>query len=94
MPCVRHARALRGELPHSGAPYVFPVLLRDPARQFPALKRAGVQVWRWDQLAESGCATSRRLGTDLVQLPCVHSLPDERFEVLAKAFCDVIAATR
>lgn len=77
-------------LPGHAVPYVFAARLRDPGTMFPALKRAGVQVWRWDRLAIAGCPTARRLGLELVQLPCQQSLPDEAFERLVQGFVEVL----
>lgn len=79
-------------LPPDVVPYVFAVRLRRPDKQFAALKYAGVQVWRWDRLARSQCEASRRLGLELVQLPCQQSLTDERFEQLVQGFRDAIAS--
>lgn len=89
---TRGVRALRDEDPASGVPYVFPVLLEDPGRQFTRLKYAGVQVWRWDRLARDECQTSRRLALELVQLPCQQSLEDSRFDALLDAFEQAVGA--
>ncbi len=78
------------DLPANAVPYVFAARLQDPYRVFPRLKYAGVQVWRWDRLAMSGCATSRRLGLELIQLPCQQSLDDQSFERLVAAFVAVL----
>lgn len=89
--CVEDVDPFDDSLPAHTVPYVFAARLRDPLRQFAALKYAGVQVWRWDRLAVSDCATSRRLGLELIQLPCQQSLPDERFEQLVQGFRDALA---
>ncbi len=78
-------------LPAHSVPYVFAARLHDPLTQFPALKYAGVQVWRWDRLAVTGCETTRRLGLELIQLPCQQSLSDERFELLLEGFRAALA---
>ena len=65
-----------------GVPYAFPVRLTRPEVQFPALKYAGVALWRWDQLAVSDDPVSRRLAVELIQLPCQHSTSDTEFERL------------
>lgn len=77
-------------LPEHAVPYVFAARLRDPGTTFPALKHAGIQVWRWDRLAIAGCPTARRLGLELVQLPCQQSLPDEAFERLLWGFVEAL----
>lgn len=78
-------------LPSGVVPYVFCVRLRRPGETFPALKYAGVQVWRWDRLAVSGCEISRRLALEVAQLPCQQSLPDAAFERLVQRFAQVLA---
>ena len=42
-------RALFPELPAGVVPYVFPMVVDDPDRVFPALKRQGVPILRWEQ---------------------------------------------
>ncbi|MCU0255804.1 MAG: DegT/DnrJ/EryC1/StrS family aminotransferase [Vicinamibacterales bacterium] len=77
-------------MPDSGVPYVFPAVLGRGSEQFAALKRAGVQVWRWDRLAESDCPVSRRLALGLVQLPCQHTVADRAFDELRSRFADAV----
>jgi len=67
-------------------PYVFPLRLSRPRVQFRALKYRGIAVWRWDQLAESGCSRSAQLAVSLVQMPCQHSLDDAAFDRLLREF--------
>lgn len=59
--------------PHD-TPYVFPVVVDQPAHRFAALKRAGLPIWRWDSLAASACATSAAYRLSLLQLPCHQAL--------------------
>ena len=86
-------RPWRTDYPSSLVPYVYPLVLTRPEEQFRALKYAGVAVWRWDQLAVSGCRVSARLALELVQMPCQHTLSDAQFEALVARFCSVIEAT-
>ena len=53
---------------------MFPLQIDHPESHFSALKRLGVPVWRWDDIAVSGCliATSYRL--QLLHLPCHQEL--------------------
>lgn len=69
-----HCRALFPELPCNCVPYMFPLQIDHPESHFSALKRLGVPVWRWDDIAVSGCliATSYRL--QLLHLPCHQEL--------------------
>ncbi len=85
--------AFRAELPDSGVPYAYAALLERPDSQFAALKYGGVQVWRWDRLAISGCEISRRMALELIQLPCQQSLSDERFDELLRAFERSLSST-
>lgn len=86
-------RPFRDDLPETGVPYAYPALLEQPQAQYARLKYAGVQVWRWDCLADSECAVSRRLGLSLVQLPCQQSVGDAGFEALIAAFRAALSST-
>lgn len=57
-------------LPDSVVPYMFPLWLDDPVRVFFRLKRAGLPIFRWDDLAVSECAVSRSARLGLIHLPC------------------------
>lgn len=57
-------------LPDAVVPYMFPLWLDDPARVFFRLKRAGLPIFRWDELAVSDCAVSRSARLGLIHLPC------------------------
>jgi perosamine synthetase len=57
-------------LPDTVVPYMFPLWLDDPARVFFRLKRAGLPIFRWDELAVSNCAVSRSARLGLIHLPC------------------------
>ncbi len=70
-------RALHPELPEHVVPYVFPLLIEDHARVFPALKRQGVPILRWDALpgaAAAVCPVSARFAQALLQFPCHQEL--------------------
>ena len=67
------ARALWPSLPDDCVPYMFPLLLADDSR-FAALKHAGLPIWRWDELANSGCAVAGRYRLRLLHLPCHQGL--------------------
>lgn len=78
------ARPLFTSLPAQVVPYMFPLLLEQPARDFPPLKRAGVPIWRWDELMPSGCTISREYGLALLQLPCHQSLREVDIDWMAE----------
>lgn len=73
---VAGAHALHAELPESVVPYMFPLVVDDPDHVFPALKRLGIPIWRWDDLRHTGCTVSDRFATALLQLPCHQELRD------------------
>lgn len=77
-------RPLFPELPAGVVPYVFPVLVDDPDRVFPALKRQGVPMLRWEELAEgvdgSVCPVSARFSRCLLQFPIHEELSAEELE--------------
>jgi perosamine synthetase len=71
---VAGGRALLPALPEGVVPYVFPYLIDDPARHFAPLKRLGVPIWRWEDIAHSDCEVSLDYRLRLLQLPCHQSL--------------------
>jgi perosamine synthetase len=75
-----HCRPLFHELPDDCVPYVFPLLIDDPSSQFHVLKKLGMPIWRWDDLADSTCAVSQRYRHRLLQLPCHQSLTDREMD--------------
>lgn len=57
------------DLPDGVVPYMFPVWIEDSGAFF-ALKRAGMPIFRWDELGESECPFSARARLSLLHLPC------------------------
>lgn len=75
--CVRqlpYCRALYPTLQSKTVPYMFPLLIDHPDIHFLALKRLGMPIWRWDDMAESTCAVSTHFRTHLLHLPCHQEL--------------------
>lgn len=64
------ARALYTVLPDDCAPYMFPLHINEPAAPFDLLKRMGVPIWRWDDMARSTCKVARDYRLGLLHLPC------------------------
>jgi dTDP-4-amino-4,6-dideoxygalactose transaminase len=62
------------ELTDETVPYMFPLVINYPAQHFITLKKLGVPIWRWEELAESGCENSQYYRTHLLHLPCHQSL--------------------
>lgn len=75
---LRGGYALFPELPREVVPYVFPLVLSDPDRMFPDLKRRRVPLFRWEGIAGLGCTVSDSYTSTLIQLPCHQELrPDD-----------------
>lgn len=68
------ARPLRPTLPDSCVPYMFPLLIDHPEFHFALLKRLGVPIWRWDEMALSACPVSAAYRLRLLHLPCHQDL--------------------
>jgi hypothetical protein len=71
---LRHCHALFPALRDACTPYMFALLLERPQLDFPRLKRLGVPMWRWDEMAWSECPVAQRYRMALVHLPCHQSL--------------------
>jgi len=74
---VSGIQPMHPDLPSGTVPLNFPVLVDQPATLFPALKRAGVPIWRFgefldDEVTEDVCPNSYRLSRHVFQFPC-HS---------------------
>ncbi len=87
---LARARPLWPSLPDGCAPYMFPLLLADDSR-FAALKRAGLPIWRWDELASSDCAVSARYRRELLHLPCHQGLEADQLEWMGSQLRRVLA---
>lgn len=84
-------RPLRADLPEGVTPYVFPFVMSAPDTAFPALRAAGVPVYRWEDVAAESCATARYYRTRLVQFPCHQSLEEEEVTELIRIIRRVLA---
>lgn len=67
---LQGCRPLFEALPESVVPYMFPLWLDNPERVFFRMKRAGIPIFRWDELAVSRCEVSGRARLSLIHLPC------------------------
>jgi len=68
------ARPLHPTLLDSCVPYMFPLLVDHPEFHFSLLKRLGVPIWRWDEMARSACRVSAAYRLRLLHLPCHQEL--------------------
>ncbi|PKO90622.1 MAG: hypothetical protein CVU16_10065 [Betaproteobacteria bacterium HGW-Betaproteobacteria-10] len=67
-------RALYPTLPADSVPYMFPLILDNPEMHFYLLKRLGVPVGRWDEIAVSDCSVAKCYRLNLIHLPCYQGL--------------------
>jgi len=71
---IQHLKPLFPELPDHVVPYMLPVLLESGEADFDRLKRAGIPLWRWEELAVSDCPVSQCYRLQLLQIPCHQNL--------------------
>lgn len=81
---LRGVRALRPDLPDTAAPYVFPLWVDDPERIYQRVRRAGIPVFRWDEVWP-GCPElesdhGRTWATHVFQLGCHQDLATNDLE--------------
>jgi dTDP-4-amino-4,6-dideoxygalactose transaminase len=89
-------RVLQAELPEHAAPYVFPLWVDSPARIYPRVRRAGIPVYRWDDVWPNTPLLRGDHGSDwsvhVFQLGChqdlelddLASMTDSLREILAR----------
>ena len=83
------ARALFPNLPAGAVPYVFPLWVDDPTLAYPAVRRLGVPLYRWDIVwpgtpvlpGDAGPAWS----THVFQLVCHQDMTEEDIDLVAAA---------
>lgn len=83
-------RPLFPALPEHCVPYMFPLLLDSPEPHFTRLKRMGMPIWRWDEMAVSDCAAAARYRLALLHLPCHQSLTDADMAWMTNAVATVL----
>lgn len=83
---------LHPALPDGCVPYMFPLLLQSPQRQFPALKRRAVPLGRWDDMAVSDCPVATRYRTALVHLPCHQAIDDAQMDWMLRTVAAALQA--
>jgi perosamine synthetase len=69
-------------------PYVLPFLLNDVS-YFKALRMKGIQVLRWEEIAQSSCKTSANYRERLVQLPCHHQMSESEMDTLIESIIEL-----
>ncbi len=90
----KQARPLFPTLPAGVVPYMFALELKMPAQQFPALKAAGVPMYRWEHkhpdFHPAICAVGARYAKSVIQLPVHQSLTDEETERISHTLFDLL----
>ena len=76
------------KLDATSVPYVFPIKLSAPRRQFLALRQAGIGIQRWEDIARTDCPVANEYREALVQVPCQHDITHAQLEAL----CEIIAS--
>lgn len=85
-----HCEALRPQLQPSCIPYMFPLWIACPEIHFFALKRLGVPVWRWDEMAISDCQVAEGFRLHLLHLPCHQELTSKQMSWMTSAVQQVM----
>jgi dTDP-4-amino-4,6-dideoxygalactose transaminase len=85
-----NCRPLYPELPEQVVPYMFPLYIDRPMPHFYGLKRLGVPVWRWDEMAVSTCPVAHDYRLHLLHLPCHQSLSDDEMSWMTAALSKVL----
>jgi len=78
------AQPLFSQLPEGCTPYAFPMLLTHAERRFSSMKHTAVPIWRWDELAVSGCAVATQYRLGLLHLPCHQGLSEAHIHTMAQ----------
>ncbi len=81
--------ALYPDLPDGCVPYMVPVCLDRPEPVFHQLKRIGMPVWRWDEMAVSDCEVALAYRQRLIHLPCHQALDDRQMQWLTDTLSQV-----
>jgi perosamine synthetase len=86
-----NCQTLFPELPQDCVPYMFALRIQQPEVHFHVLKRFGVPVWRWDDMAVSSCAVAMDYRTHLLHLPCHQELTDPQMHWLTSTVARVMS---
>ena len=88
-----HCHALFTQLPDDAVPYMFPLYIDHPSPHFSWLKRLGVPLYRWDEMAVSDCQIANDYRLHLVHLPCHQSLSAHDMAWLTRAVLRALHVT-
>ena len=85
-------RPLFPVLPEHCVPYMFALHINSPDGPFARLKRMGMPIWRWDEMAVSNCPTAAAYRLGLLHLPCHQHLSDADMEWMTSMVGRVLSA--
>lgn len=89
-------RPLYPQLPVGTVPYMFPLVVDEPRLHFMPLKRLGLPIWRWDNMAlplgVPECKVSQAYRLAVFQLPCHQELTDRDMDWMMAALRSRLAA--
>jgi perosamine synthetase len=85
-------KTLLPQLPADCVPYMFPLLIDSPQQHFHLLKLLGLPVWRWDEMAVSGCAVAAKYRLSLLHLPCHQELAPAQMDWMVQVVRQVLSS--
>ena len=77
--------ALFKQLETEDIPYVIPFLLEDE-KFFFDLRKKGIQILRWEEVAVSDCSVSQDYRSRLIQIPCHQQLSTRQLTFIVDTF--------
>lgn len=80
-----YCQALFPYLPKNCVPYMFPLYIEHPEMHFYSLKRLGVPLWRWDEMAVSECSVASSYRLRVLHLPCHQELTADQMAWMTTA---------
>ena len=90
---VEGCHPLFNEVSEGVVPYMFPLVLDcRPNLIFDLLKKEGVPMWRWEDIAVSDCRVSKEYRESLVQLPCHQTLTEDELNWMIETVKSIVSA--
>ena len=74
-------KLLFNQLSNSEVPYVCPFIIYKEST-FTKLRNAGIQIYRWEELAPSHCEVSQHYRSQLIQLPCHQDISQQNLDFI------------
>jgi hypothetical protein len=76
-----YGKLLFNQLSNGEVPYVCPFIISKETT-FTKLRNAGVQIYRWEELAQSNCSISHKYRSELIQLPCHQDITQQDLDLI------------